>query len=118
MSYSYKFLSGVAIADAAFQVNVAKVRVTLPADLRDQVARSFDLFVRAAQAAYRDAGANKSPTNGSAARLHMDGREVRKALEFAANQSGTTNSLKLISRELKKEAPGVARFLGLVARKS
>jgi hypothetical protein len=39
--------------DHAFEINVAKVRVSLPADLRQQLQRPVEQFVSADQSAYR-----------------------------------------------------------------
>jgi hypothetical protein len=39
--------------DHVFEINVAKVRVSLPADLRQQLQRPVEQFVSADQSAYR-----------------------------------------------------------------
>jgi hypothetical protein len=102
--------------DAIFQVNVAKMRVTLPAELRPMLERPLTELCLRADDAYRknskraagDKGASRSE---SSAERHTYGL----ALRAAAMQSGPEDyaALKRIVESLKSTAPDIVSDLGL-----
>lgn len=106
--------------DSAFGVNVAKARVTLPADLKERLRVPVEDLVRRAQVVYR-----QQPDPGSGARGRGGAGRVgdgsggygrrpsfKRALEAAARHAGEEKALRKIVRELKKSAAEVARALG------
>jgi hypothetical protein len=69
--------------DAAFEINVAKVRAVLPTELRDRLGEPVEKLVRVAQAAYRE-HALSAPSHGAKASDPGHGGEralARPALE-------------------------------------
>lgn len=111
--------------DAAFTVNVAKTRMTIPADLRERLKGPVEHLVRQAQLVYRQssgaaAGGRGSGSGmargagsgggGAGSRRRVQG--AREALEAAAREVGEEKSLRKIARRLKDLAPEVARALG------
>lgn len=92
--------------DSAFEVNVSKVRVTLPADLRLHLAEPIDELARAAQSKYR------SHTREPAVRSARINGKHRAALEKAAREAGEIQALRRIARRLRSAAPEVAKSLG------
>lgn len=110
--------------DSAFGINVAKMRVTLPSELRSQIEEPVGKAVRRARAVYdskpestgngaspRGAGAGRrgSGRSGSAA---SSASMRRRALEVAAEEAGEATALRKIARALKGESPEVAREIG------
>src|SRR5437016_4944538 len=114
---------------------MAKERVTLPAELRDELKPHIDLLVRRAQEAYRkgdddyggDAAVHtpataEAPTHlvreGAASSSAHHGAElprpkvIRAALEKAAAQAEAQKGLKKIIAFLIEKFPEVARALG------
>lgn len=107
--------------DSAFEINVAKVRVTFPDDLRVQLKPVIDQLVRRAQEKYRQkpgggkgaglGGGTSGRGRGSSGRRRR-GNPYRIALEGAANRADEKEALKQIVKELRVEDPDVARELG------
>jgi hypothetical protein len=110
--------------DSAFGINVAKMRVTLPSELRSQIEEPVGKAVRRARAVYdskpestgngassRRSGAGRrgSGKSGSAA---SGGAVRRQALEAAAAEVGEGAALRRIVRVLKRESPEVAGEIG------
>jgi hypothetical protein len=102
--------------DAAFEIDVAKVRAVLPAELRERLQVPVENLVRSAQAIYR-----AHPTGGAdSARSHDQVRRskqatkpfARRALEGAARKTGDLASLRRIVRELRISDPELVRQLG------
>ncbi len=91
--------------DSAFEINVAKVRVSLPAELRDRLSKPLEQLLRAAQAAYRAHPERSS--NG-----HSSNGKARRSLEVAAKAVGETRALRRIAKQLKATDPSVAKRLG------
>lgn len=102
--------------DAAFNINVAKMRVTVPAELRTMLQRPVQELSNRAEAAYRQAN------------LHSDRPEIAErrstgildaqaglALLAAATTAGQLESLREIAGSLQKDAPHLALALGLDA---
>jgi hypothetical protein len=101
--------------DAAFNINVAKMRVSVPAQLRQMIERPINEMCAAADERYR-----KSATpRGSADRGRQSGdqlsigAEVGLALKAAAIEAGEYRALQGIVSVLRKEDPSIADALGL-----
>jgi len=95
--------------DPAFEVNVAKVRVSLPSELRERLKTPVDLLVRAAQAAYRH---EKQAVAGQERKTRRQTSVPKRAIEAAARRAGEGPALKRIVRELRAQDPELARSLG------
>lgn len=95
--------------DHAFEVNVAKVRVSIPADLRQQLQKPIENLVRAAQVAYRS---HSDPEPQSHRRGEKSFVAVREGLESAASATGERTALRKIVRELKRSDPSLVSKLG------
>lgn len=118
--------------DSAFEINVAKMRVTLPADLRDQLKEPVDRLVRRARDVYdgKPAGAPRSAPRGRAssqmpaangpgsassrveATPNVYKGRARAAFERAAQRAREEHALERIVREMIKDEPEVAHELG------
>jgi hypothetical protein len=118
--------------DTAFAINVAKMSVTLPSDLKDQMAAVVESVVKRAKSVYnkesepssppvsastgaqKSSSANHGPTAQVAAVRMSEHVEypTRAYLEQAAKATGETQALVKIAAELKKFAPEVADELG------
>ncbi len=100
--------------DPVFQVNVAKMRVTVPAELRQMLERPITELCLKADDAYRktakrsgadsDRGRATSPSE-----RHLYGL----ALRSAAMQAGEYDAFKRVLTLLQAQAPEVVRELGL-----
>lgn len=99
--------------DALFQINVAKMRVNLPTQLRPMLERPVQELCNRAQVAYRkDAPAQRAvPVEASGARTNL--LDVGLALSAAALETGEFDSLKRIAKKLRQRTPRVADDLGL-----
>lgn len=90
--------------DPAFEINVAKVRAVLPAELRERLREPVEKLVRAAQGAYRAHGTvgAASPLrqgrNGSGSHAGLPQAD----LEAAARRIGELRALRRILRELER----------------
>jgi hypothetical protein len=123
--------------DSAFEVNVAKARVSLPADLRERLQEPLDDLARWAQRVYRqkavtpplggidgDAAQISGVANGrhitppgtstgkTSASLTAGSGGIRSALEEAAREAGEQKSLISIVEVLRTRSPDVAFQLG------
>lgn len=119
--------------DPAFEINIAKMRVTLPGDLRDKLKTPVDNLVRRAQVVYRKgqkpdppeprSPKPKSPKAEPGGRGGGHGGEpeppppgrgprLRRALEGAAERAGEQAALDRIVEQLATVDPGAARELG------
>ena len=104
--------------DDAFNINVAKMRVNLPSQLRKMLSRPVNELCIAADAAYRRANAQKHKEEQADASLNPDfggaeaGEAIGLALRTAAASTGNLEALTAISDLLKKEMPELARHLG------
>ena len=119
--------------DTAFAINVAKMSVTLPSDLKDQMAGIVESVVKRAKAVYNKELEVKFPpspappptTNQPSAAKHnpvppppttrtsaAPRYAARVYLEQAAKAAGEGSALNRIAAELKKFAPEVADELG------
>ena len=118
--------------DTAFAINVAKMSVTLPSDLKDQMAGVVESVVKRAKAVYNkesEPSSAPSPSSPSTQKplsaKHGSGSQAPPArapeemnyparvyLEQAAKATGETAALGKIAAELRTFAPGVADELG------
>lgn len=116
--------------DAEFQINVAKVRVTLPAELKDFLTEPVERLAKRARTVYdqkEGSGARGSPSTASnnrssyanSASTATSGKSNAKqsgsfadAIESAAEVAGERPALRRIVKSLKTESPEVARELG------
>lgn len=109
--------------DSAFGINVAKMRVTLPSELKDHIEDLVSKSVRRARSVYdskpdEGGGSSKGSSRGSrkGGSASSNGRPSpslrRVALEAAADQAGERPALRRIARTLKDEQPEAAADLG------
>ena len=101
--------------DLAFNINVAKMRVAIPTQLRQMLERPIHEVCVRADDTYRRAAGNKPDGDsrkpkGSAA---ADGGLTLLALRAAAMAVGEASSLRKILAQLPETSPEVAAALGL-----
>ena len=110
--------------DSVFNINVAKMRVTIPPQLRQMLERPINELCGQADDAYRKtsrhAAGNHSgegDTRPSRARLEPAARDLDEdaglALRAAAMQAGEYEAFQRIAAALQQQAPDVAAALGL-----
>lgn len=100
--------------DEAFKINVAKMRVSIPSELREGIKRRVNEVSVLADARYRsstDSRRNTS-TGGNHGRSSGDLRTVGLALESAAIQLGETDSLDRLVERVRQSDPSLADALG------
>ena len=106
--------------DEAFNINVAKMRVSLPAQLKKMLTRPVDELCIEANAAYRrsvrrametseEEVIKDAPAMGSS----ESGATIGLAIKTAAARTGNYDALKAITKLLRDEIPEVADHLGL-----
>ena len=96
--------------DSAFRVNVAKMRVALPAELRTVIARPIQELCHRAQATYRGHGpAHAEPPPVRQGKV--DGAGL--ALRAAAVELGELEALKRIAERVRLRRPEIADALGM-----
>ncbi|BCP36839.1 hypothetical protein MINTMi198_22090 [Mycobacterium intracellulare M.i.198] len=99
--------------DEAFNINVAKMRVSLPSQLRHMIERPINEICSLADDVYR----KSSKSNGGRDRPIIDnfsaGLDVGLALKGAALDAGEVGAFKRIAAELRKSEPKIAKSLGL-----
>ncbi|APT86590.1 ATP-binding protein [Corynebacterium flavescens] len=104
--------------DDAFNINVAKMRVNLPSQLRKMLTRPVNELCIAADAAYRRENAKRTPQENDfpASKGEFGGAEsgetIGLALRTAAARTGNFEALNAISNLLKAEMPELAKHLG------
>ena len=101
------------VLDAYFKINVAKMRVSLPSDLKAPLERSLTELVSAAQARYRrgelaSKDQNVSQEDGGLPDLGIVGLAIRAA----AIEAGETSALSRIEERLRARAVQVADAVG------
>lgn len=100
--------------DSAFQVDVAKVRVVLPADLKEQLRMPLEALLRSAQAAYRAHGTSAREPSPSHHSRRTNGRsDPGRALTAAARAAGELRAFRRIVKELRRRDPEIAETIGL-----
>ena len=104
--------------DEAFNINVAKMRVSIPSELRKMIARPVNELCMNADAAYRK-GKSKKSTSDSLTESGVEtsgasenGAAVGLALRAAAARSGHSAALSEIMKLISRELPEVADYLG------
>lgn len=99
--------------DDAFNINVAKMRVALPPQLKQMLSRPVSELCILANNAYRiDAPRRRSNGVTGAPSEVSNGAEIGLAIKAALVRTGNFDALKQISDLLKKESPEMARSLG------
>lgn len=119
--------------DTEFQINVAKVRVTLPAELKDFLKEPVERLAKRARAVYDQkegsdrrvhapaSGGSRSAYSNSISTSFASGSEKTNskrtisyadAIESAAEVAGERPALRRIVKSLKTRSPEVARELG------
>ena len=108
--------------DPLFNINVAKMRVSLPSQLRQMLERPIHELCLRADAAYRKTAKRPEaavlPTDGrrkepAAVAIPREAATTGLALRSAALQTGDFDALKRIAAILREQAPDVAGCLGL-----
>lgn len=101
--------------DATFNIDVAKMRVTIPPQLKKMLTRPITELCTDADAAYRRSTNQKKASSPTAPlELAVDssvGETVGIALKSAAVRTGNIDALKQIANLLKKESPEIAKLL-------
>ena len=93
--------------DSAFGINVAKMRIAIPSDIRPTLKQEVTNLVKAANNAYRTAATRDRPTaRGS------DATEIGEVLRLAAQATGHTEELELLMKRLAEVAPDATQALG------
>lgn len=103
--------------DDAFRINVAKMRVNLPGQLRSLLARTVQEVCNRANAAYRRdqiiTARRRQPPRGDGTSLDPSStREMAGAIMAAAAAAGEFEALTRIMDSLRHEAPDIADALG------
>jgi hypothetical protein len=101
--------------DAAFNINVAKMRVSVPAQLRQMIERPINEMCGLADDRYRkSSGRSKSdPERKREGDNAAASAEVGLALVSAAIDAGEFRAFKRIASSLRETAPGIAEMLGI-----
>ena len=106
--------------DSAFELNVAKARVTLPADLRTKVGPHIEQLAKHARKKYSEGGPGRpgGPQGLSGTRRgglsHGAPRNthIGEAIDAAAGRADETKALKEIKRALRDDNPEIADDIG------
>lgn len=104
--------------DEAFNINVAKMRVNLPSQLRKMMTRPVNELCIAADAAYRRNSRRQEPVDSEPTNRTPDfggeesGAAIGLALRTAAARTGNFEALEAISSLIKSEMPELAQHLG------
>lgn len=93
--------------DSAFGINVAKMKVAIPSDIRPTLKQEITDLVKAANNAYRTAAMRDRPTGRGS-----DITEVGEVLRLAAHATGDTEELELLMKRLAEVAPEATAALG------
>jgi len=111
--------------DSVFNINVAKMRVTIPPQIRQMLERPINELCALADDAYRKisrhaaagqssrAPAGKTNITASEATPMTIGYDAGLALRAAAMQAGEYDAFRHIAATLKEQAPDIAQALGL-----
>lgn len=99
--------------DEAFNINVAKMRVALPGQLRNMIERPINELCGLADDLYRKSSSSKGGRDRPGSDNLSAGLEVGLALKGAALDAGEIGAFKRIARELRRTEPKMAKALGL-----
>lgn len=103
--------------DAAFNINVAKMRVTVPPQLKKMMARPVNELCIEANALYRRSLVRPSSKQEELPDSSLDfgnaenGANIGLAIKSAAVRTGNYDALKQITTLIKKEMPELAKHL-------
>lgn len=98
--------------DSLFQVNVAKMRVLLPSQLRPQLERPLNELCQLAGSVYREDGP-RAGNDGPRPRGRVGSDAAGVALRAAAMEVGDLDALRRIIAILRQRNPEIAEALGL-----
>lgn len=99
--------------DVAFNINVAKMRVSLPPQLKQMLGRPVAELCILANNAYRiDAPRRRNNGSAGAPTEVSNGAEIGLTIKAALVRTGNFDALKQISELIKKESPELAKSLG------
>jgi hypothetical protein len=100
--------------DTAFNINVAKMRVSIPAQLRQMIVRPINEMCSEADEVYRKSARSAPTGNGGKRKSEQvtDSTEVGLALKSAAVRAGELTAFRRIAAVLKKDDPAAAALLG------
>lgn len=96
--------------DDLFNTNVAKMRVSLPAEIRQRLTPSISELCQQAGLVYRRT--NRNHTLKDVSLPGAEGSEALFALRVAALASGETQALERVLEQLRKDNPKMADRLG------
>ena len=99
--------------DEAFNINVAKMRVALPSQLRHMIERPINEVCSLADDMYRKSSAPKGERDRHINDNFSAGLDVGLALKGAALDVGEVSAFKKIAAELRKTEAKIAKALGL-----
>jgi Histidine kinase-, DNA gyrase B-, and HSP90-like ATPase len=99
--------------DEAFNINVAKMRVSLPSELRHMIERPINEVCSLADDLYRKSSGPKGERDRHISDSFSAGMDVGLALKTAAIDAGQVGALKRIAAQLHKSEPQIAKGLGL-----
>ncbi|WP_286174669.1 ATP-binding protein [Mycobacterium sp. DL99] len=101
--------------DEAFNINVAKMRVALPGQLRHMIERPINELCSLADSEYRKSSNPKAgrERDRTITDTFSAGLNVGIALKGAALDAGELRSFKKIVAELRRSEPSIAKSLGL-----
>jgi hypothetical protein len=109
--------------DSVFNINVAKMRVTIPPQIRQMLERPINELCAQADDAYRKTSRHAAPDQDTQGRpsgrpaVETTGRTIGGdaglALRAAAMQAGEYEAFRRIAAALSQEAPEIADVLGL-----
>lgn len=100
--------------DETFKINVAKMRVSIPNELREGLKRRVNEVCVLADARYRSStdSRRKAPPKGTSGRTPRDLQAVGLALESAAIQLGESDTLDRLMERVRLSDPSLAEALG------
>ncbi len=101
--------------DSAFNINVAKMRVSIPGQLRQMIERPINEMCSIADEVYRkSSGAKPSDEKQKAGSDHIaQASDIGLALQAAALEAGEYKAFKRIATVLRRTDPDVAAALGV-----
>ena len=101
------------ILDELFKVNVTKMKVSLPSDLKTPIERSINELVAAAQARYRRGELTSKSQSGARGGSGLPELGiVGLAIRAAAVEAGETKALGRIEERLRARASEIADAVG------
>lgn len=103
--------------DEAFNINVAKMRVSIPGELRKMISRPVNELCMSADSAYRRSENKPLEANAEEESKQFTGSAeagatIGLSLRAAAARTGNLEALTSIMKLIDEEMPELARFLG------